>query len=91
MSSEAMNRPVAPGQILTSGQATIWYLRRYLEGRRVYLLGNHLLAREFCDADVELDGTNPSQRPLSSASIRSSTACRWLTRAISCGPTYPMR
>ncbi len=45
--------------IITSGQAMIWYLKKNWPGRRVFLLGNELLAEEFLKAGIELDDDTP--------------------------------
>lgn len=54
-----MGYPVRENQIVTSGQATIWYLKRNFAGKRVFLLGNELLQREFENAGILLDDENP--------------------------------
>lgn len=54
-----MGYPAGPCQIVTSGQAAIWYLQQYFSGKRVCLLGNHLLAAEFAAAGIPLDEKNP--------------------------------
>jgi len=46
-------------QLVTSGQATLDYLSANYPGRRVFLLGNELLAREFREAGVTLDERDP--------------------------------
>ena len=46
-------------RIVTSGQATIWYLKQHFPGKRVYLLGNPLLAEEFREEGIELDEEDP--------------------------------
>ena len=50
---------VDSGRIVTSGQATIDYLKRNHPGKRVFLLGNELLTREFEEAGIVLDDVNP--------------------------------
>lgn len=47
------------GRIVTSGQATIDYLKRNYPGKRVFLLGNELLTREFAEEGIVLDDVNP--------------------------------
>ena len=42
-----MGLPIDLDKIVTSGQATIDYLKRNFGGKRVYLLGNELLKEEF--------------------------------------------
>lgn len=46
-------------QIVTSGQATIAYLKRNFPGKRVYLLGNELLKEEFEEEGILLDESAP--------------------------------
>lgn len=46
-------------QILTSGQATIWYLQQHFPGKKVYLLGNSLLKEEFERAGIMLTEEQP--------------------------------
>ena len=41
--------------IITSGQATIWYLKKHFPGKRVFLLGNELLCAEFSEAGILLE------------------------------------
>lgn len=41
--------------IITSGQATIWYLEKHFSGKRVFLLGNELLRAEFSEAGILLE------------------------------------
>ena len=45
--------------IVTSGQATIFYLKKHFPGRNVFLLGNEALRQEFLDEGIELDETDP--------------------------------
>ena len=42
-------------KIVTSGMATIDYLKRNFSGKRVYLLGNELLQAEFLEEGIILD------------------------------------
>ena len=46
-------------KIVTSGQATIHYLKRHFPGKKVFLLGNALLREEFLQAGVVLEEDNP--------------------------------
>ncbi len=46
-------------QIVTSGQATIAYLKEHFPGKRVYLLGNELLQEEFMQEGIVLDEDAP--------------------------------
>jgi HAD superfamily hydrolase (TIGR01450 family) len=42
-----MGLEVGMDKVVTSGQATIYYLKRHFPGKRVFLLGNDMLAEEF--------------------------------------------
>lgn len=46
-------------KIVTSGQATIWYLQRHFPDKRVFLLGNGLLREEFAQAGIRLEENDP--------------------------------
>ena len=46
-------------RIITSGQATVFYLQRNYPGRRVFLLGNDLLKKQFEEEGIVLDGKTP--------------------------------
>ncbi len=46
-------------QIVTSGEATIFYLKKNFPGKRVFLLGNELLQEEFTQGGIVLDEKNP--------------------------------
>lgn len=48
-----------PSKIVTSGQATIDYLKKNFPGRRVFLLGNELLTEEFQQEGICLDEQAP--------------------------------
>lgn len=54
-----MGLPVSRGDILTSGQAMIWYLKKNFPGKRVFLLGNMTLKRDFAGAGILLDEEDP--------------------------------
>lgn len=54
-----MGLMVDESRIVTSGQATIAYLKREFPGKRVFLLGNELLAEEFEKEGVCLDDHVP--------------------------------
>lgn len=54
-----MGLDIDAGRIVTSGQATIDYLKRNYPGKRVFLLGNELLTREFEEEGILLDGKTP--------------------------------
>lgn len=55
----AMGLTVTKDRIVTSGQATISYLKKYYPGKRVYLLGNELLKREFQEEGILLAENDP--------------------------------
>ena len=46
-------------RIVTSGQAAVWYLKAHYPGKRVFLMGNEMLAREFEEEGIELDRDDP--------------------------------
>lgn len=46
-------------KIVTSGQATIYYLQQNYPGKKVFLLGNDLLKEEFTECGITLDDDNP--------------------------------
>ncbi len=46
-------------QIVTSGQATIHYLKHHFPGKRVFLLGNEMLTEEFREEGILLDEQEP--------------------------------
>lgn len=46
-------------KIITSGQATIYYLQKNFPGKKVFLLGNPLLQEEFEQAGIFLSDTAP--------------------------------
>lgn len=54
-----MGLVITDDMLITSGQATIRYLREKYPGKRVFLMGNPSLRREFADAGVILDDTKP--------------------------------
>ncbi len=54
-----MGLTVSVDAILTSGQATIWYLQKHFPGKRVFLLGNDLLKEEFLQAGIPLEEEHP--------------------------------
>lgn len=54
-----MGLTVDSSKIVTSGQATIDYLKRRYGGKRVFLLGNELLTREFLEEGICLDDKEP--------------------------------
>ena len=54
-----MGLTIDHSRIVTSGQATIAYLKRNFPGKRVFLLGNELLAEEFETEGIWLDEQAP--------------------------------
>lgn len=50
---------VSEEKIVTSGQATIYYLQRNFPGAKVFLLGNPLLQEEFMQAGILLEEEHP--------------------------------
>ncbi len=54
-----MGLDVDTSKIVTSGQATIAYLKKEFQGRKVYLLGNELLRKEFLQEGICLDEEMP--------------------------------
>lgn len=46
-------------RIVTSGQATIYYLKRHFPDAKVFLLGNPLLQEEFMQAGIALEEEHP--------------------------------
>ena len=50
---------VGEEKIVTSGQATIYYLKQHFPGKRVFLLGNELLQEEFLQAGITLTDDDP--------------------------------
>lgn len=55
----AMGLSVTERQIVTSGQATIHYLKKHFPGKRVFLLGNEMLTEEFKEEGIRLDEVCP--------------------------------
>lgn len=54
-----MGLDVGEEKIVTSGQATIYYLRKHFPGAKVFLLGNPLLQDEFCQGGIVLEEEKP--------------------------------
>lgn len=54
-----MGWEVTADSVITSGQATAYYLNRNFAGKRVFLLGNELLKEEFAQAGIRLDDVAP--------------------------------
>lgn len=56
-----MGLKIPEDRIVTSGQAAIWYLQQHYAGRKVFLLGNPILQREFREAGIELAETESEE------------------------------
>lgn len=56
---ERMGLSVGEEKIVTSGQATIYYLKKNFPDARVFLLGNPLLQEEFMQAGITLEEEHP--------------------------------
>ncbi len=54
-----MGLEVEEEKIITSGQATIYYLQQHFPGQRVFLLGNPMLREEFLQAGILLEEERP--------------------------------
>ncbi|MCI2049229.1 MAG: HAD-IIA family hydrolase [Lachnospiraceae bacterium] len=54
-----MGFPVEQDRIVTSGQAAAWYLKVHFPGKRVYLLGNPDLRKEFEEEGILLSDADP--------------------------------
>lgn len=54
-----MGLEVGEDRIITSGQATIYYLQRNFPGAKVFLLGNPMLQEEFAQAGIILEEEHP--------------------------------
>lgn len=54
-----MGLAVGEEKIVTSGQATIYYLKRQFPGASVFLLGNPMLKEEFMQAGIRLEDEHP--------------------------------
>ncbi len=54
-----MGLEVTEQKIVTSGQATIAYLKKHFPEKRVFLLGNELLTEEFMQEGIVLDSESP--------------------------------
>ena len=54
-----MGLSVGEEKIVTSGQATIHYLKRHFPDQKVFLLGNALLREEFLQAGIVLEEDHP--------------------------------
>lgn len=54
-----MGLDVGEDKIVTSGQATIHYLKQHFQGKKVFLLGNPLLQEEFAQAGIRLEEEHP--------------------------------
>lgn len=56
---ERMGLVVGEEKIVTSGQATIHYLKKHYADRKIFLLGNELLRVEFAQAGILLEEESP--------------------------------
>lgn len=56
---DRMGLSIENDRIVTSGQATIDYLKRNFSGKKVFLLGNELLRAEFEEEGILVDEENP--------------------------------
>ena len=54
-----MGLDVGKDRIVTSGQATIYYLQMHYPGAKVFLLGNPMLQEEFIQAGISLEEEHP--------------------------------
>lgn len=54
-----MGLDVGADKIVTSGQATIYYLQKHFAGAKVFLLGNPMLQEEFAQAGILLEDEHP--------------------------------
>lgn len=54
-----MGLSVGEEKIVTSGQATIYYLKEHFAEKKVFLLGNELLQEEFAQAGICLEEEHP--------------------------------
>lgn len=54
-----MGLEVTEQEVVTSGQATILYVKRHYKGKRVFLLGNRTLSAEFQEAGIALEEEKP--------------------------------
>ena len=54
-----MGLDVGEDKIVTSGQATIHYLKQHFPEKKVFLLGNPLLQEEFAQAGIRLEEEHP--------------------------------
>ena len=54
-----MGLVVGEEKIVTSGQATIYYLQKHFPDKKVFLLGNELLREEFAQAGIRLEENCP--------------------------------
>lgn len=54
-----MGLDVGEDKIVTSGQATIYYLKKHFSGAKVFLLGNQMLQEEFTQSGIILEQEHP--------------------------------
>ncbi|MBE6829414.1 MAG: HAD-IIA family hydrolase [Ruminococcaceae bacterium] len=56
---ERMGLKIRPEQLITSGHATVDYLKKNFPGKKVFLLGNPMLTAEFEKMGIPLDDEHP--------------------------------
>lgn len=56
---QRMGLEITEDRLVTSGHATAAYLKEHYAGKKVYLLGNELLKKEFLDFGIFLEEDNP--------------------------------
>ncbi|WP_306569064.1 HAD-IIA family hydrolase [Faecalispora jeddahensis] len=54
-----MGLPIQPQQLVTSGHATVAYLKKHHPGKKVFLLGNPQLCEEFISLGIPLEEDHP--------------------------------
>jgi HAD superfamily hydrolase (TIGR01457 family) len=88
-----MGIPTSPENVMTSGMATIAYLRELNEGRRIFLLGTPSLENEFTSAGFELTDDKPDfvvlgfDKTLTYQKLE--TACRLIDSGVPLIATHP--
>ncbi len=56
---DRMGLTVDKEKIVTSGEATVYYLKKQYRNKRIFLLGNAVLCEEFENAGIVLSDSNP--------------------------------
>lgn len=88
-----MGISTAPDKVMTSGMATISYLKELDRGRRIFLLGTPSLENEFTSAGFELTDDNPDfvvlgfDKTLTYKKLE--TACRLMDSGVPLIATHP--